>query len=439
MHESRLAFAAGNGVEARSVSDSSLFFNSVSWVGARALSGLARTVILLAIARHYGPFDFGEIALALSLTEIFRTISECGLDTIAIRNFRRAPEPSKVPLLGAFIGTKVLVAAAGYVLAILALFTIANTNREILLGAVAGLSLFSANVVGAFSSYFQSNFSMSHVLSTTVRSVLLLIALTTISIALGWPIPVVMGAIPFAEAVNAALLWRACQEPVRLRFNPREALGLLRQGLPVGLMGAMVVLYFRLDNLIIFKFCGAAALGLYATASRIVEPLLMVPHSFSSTLYSFLSGRDDAGMGTKVDFRSILRTMGPSYGFAVTAAVILIGAGHPFLAHFFPRYLAAYPILRLLLMVLFVRTANVTLTAILCSMGRYSTLAKITAVILAINVGLAFLLIPRYGPWGAALSALLTESCNFLIQWRTVGSSISSTNVQATLAQAVGE
>ena len=421
------------------MNDRSLFFNSVSWVSARALSGLARGAILLAIAEHYGPKDFGEIALAISLTEIFRTISDCGLDTIAIRNFRQSAESNKINLLGAFIGTKLLLAGAGYVVAILALLTIANTSREILLGAVAGLSLLSANVVGAFSSYFQSSFSMSQVLSTTVKSVLLLIALTTISVALGWPIVAVIAALPLAEGVNAALLWGKCRERIRLRFDVREALGLLRQSLAVGVMGAMVVLYFRLDNLIIFKFCGAAALGLYATVSRIIEPLLMIPHSFSTTLYSVLSGRGGPPGGEKVGLRSVLRTMWPSYVFAITAVVVAIGAGRYLLAYFLPKYSSAYSVLRLLVIVLLVRTANVTLTAILYSYGRYSALAKITAANLALNIGFALALIPRYGPWGAALAALLTESWNFIAQWRSVGSSMASANEHATLAQASAE
>ena len=434
--EMSVSAASSQDAEKQVLRDSSLFLNSASWVSARALSGLARTAILLAIARHYGPKDFGEIVLAISLTEIFRTISECGLDTIAIRRFRQSPESSKTTLLGAFIGTKLLLATVGYAISILALFAIANTGREILLGTVAGLSLFSANIVGAFSSYFQSSFSMSQVLSTTVRSVILLIALTAISVACGWPVVVVIAGLPAAEGVNATLLWIRCGKRIRLRFDLREALSLLGESLPIGVMGAMVILYFRLDNLIIFKFCGAAALGLYAAASRIVEPLLMIPHSFSTTLYSLFSGRRDRNLGVRVDFRTVLRTMWPAYGFAATAVIIAIAAGHYLLAYFFPEYLSAYLVLRLLAIVLLVRTGNVTLTAILCSFGRYSTLARISAATLVINVGLAFILIPRYGPWGAALAALLTESWNCLAQWRSVESSVSSANVEATLAQA---
>jgi O-antigen/teichoic acid export membrane protein len=434
--ETSVSAAKNQDAATQEVRDGSLFLNSASWVSARALSGLARTAILLAIARHYGPKDFGEIVLAISLTEIFRTISECGLDTIAIRRFRQSPESSKGTLLGAFVGTKMLLATVGYAVSILALFAIANTGREILLGAVAGLSLFSANVVGAFSSYFQSRFSMSQVLLTTAISIIILIIFTAISVVCGWSIVVVIAGLPVAEGVNVALLWGRCRERIRLRFEPREALALLGESLPMGVMGAMVILYFRLDNLFIFKFCGAAALGLYAAASRIVEPLLMIPHSFSTTLYSLFSGRRDTCAGVKVGFRSVLRTMWPAYGFAVTAAIIAIGGGHYFLGYFFPEYLSAYPVLRLLAIVLLIRTGNVTLTAILCSFGRYSTLARISVATLVINVGLAVILIPRYGPWGAALAAILTESWNFLAQWRAAGSSVSSANVEATLAQA---
>ena len=61
--------------------------NSIFGVAARAVSGFSRAGILLLIASKYGPALFGKLALAISVMEIFRTFSEFGIDTIAIRRF----------------------------------------------------------------------------------------------------------------------------------------------------------------------------------------------------------------------------------------------------------------------------------------------------------------------------------------------------------------
>ena len=108
--------------------------------------------------------------------------------------------------------------------------------------------------------------------------------------------------------------------------------------------------------------------------------------------------------------------MWPAYVFIGAAALLLIAFGQSFLGHFAVAYVSAYPVLRILSVVLFLRTVNITLTAVLNSRAKYSLLARITFTNLAINIVLALLLIPRYGIVGAAGAAFATELWNMLVQ-----------------------
>lgn len=402
--------------------------NSASWVGARAIAGFARLGMLLAIARAYGPGKFGEVSLAISIVEILRTFSEFGVDTVSIRKFAQTVTEERAGLLASVIGTKLLLGSSFYLLGVGVLFLVARNRFEILLGIIAALSLPFVSVLGALSSYFQSSFSMSRMLRTTLVSSAASVGFASVAIHGRVSLLLVIVALPLADGLNLLLLWRQLDMPCRMRLRFQEAMSLLRESLPVGLMAAMIALYFRIDNLFVFKFAGESALGLYALCYRIVEPALMVAHSFSTTSYTLLAHSEHQEDGAGEVSRILVRTMWPAYAFITVVAVIISLSGRILLARFFPAYLSAYPILLVLAFTLLVRTLNVTLTAILNSRARYSTLARITAANLGVNLLLVLLLVQAWGVIGAAWASLLTEGFNALIQGRSVISALVPAN-----------
>jgi Na+-driven multidrug efflux pump len=74
-------------------------------------------------------------------------------------------------------------------------------------------------------------------------------------------------------------------------------------------------------------------------------------------------------------------------------------------------------VLRILTVLLFVRTINVTLTALINSTGRYSALARIAVSNLVVNVVLVLILVRTFGVVGAAWAAFGTEFWNMCAQW----------------------
>ena len=93
--------------------------NSAFGVATRATSGFCRAGILLLIASRYGPAVFGKLALAISMTEIFRIFSEFGIDTIAIRRFARSSAAQRPNLLAQIMTSKLLAASVCYAVSLL--------------------------------------------------------------------------------------------------------------------------------------------------------------------------------------------------------------------------------------------------------------------------------------------------------------------------------
>ncbi len=400
-----------------------LFVNSSSCVGARALAGLVRIGILLAIARAYGSVQFGQLSLVISMLEILRTFSDFGVDTISIRKFAQASD-QRTAMLGGIVGAKLLMATCFYCIGAGALFAISRKPVELELGAIAGLSLFFGGALGSLLSYLQSSFSMSRVFRTTLWTSLVCAGFATIAILSRAFLVYVVVALPLADAVNLILLSRKLDARLRVRFSLSETIALLKESLPVGLTVSSVVLYFRLDNLFIFKFTGEAALGLYALCYRIVEPALLIPFAFSTTSYTFLSALEYQQAGARKVARILLRTMWPAFVFSSAVAGFALFTGRPLMIRFFPAYRAAYPIILVLVLTLSVRTVNAALVPVLNSRAKYSLLAKITALNLLFNLLFVIALVPKWGALGAAWAAFLTESFNTLMLGQSVVSSL---------------
>lgn len=393
--------------------------NSVLAVATRGILGLSRMGVLLLMARHYGKSIFGEVALAMSVLEIFRMFSEFGIDTISIHSFATDDERSATDRLGVVLGTKVVLAGAFYCVALAVLSSLATNARQITFGAVATVSLFSANMVGSFISFSQARFAMLRVFLSSALTASVYVGVATLLLLRDARPVTILAVLPLAEFVNAAILYLSNPERVRLRFSLHEAVLLLRQSLPIGLMAALMMIYVRLDNIVLFRFSGEAALGIYAAAFRIVEPALMIPQAFSTTLYATLSKMQSKLRGAALA-RIVRRTMLPSYLFIALASVVAFTVGPRLWRDVFPGYGDVASLLRILLLVLLLRTCNVTSAAILYSRRQYFVLTKIAASTLVVNFAAVMYLVPRFGLIGAVSAGVITEFWNGVLQYWNV-------------------
>lgn len=411
--------------------------NSFFGVAVRAIAGFSRIGILLLVARHFGPALFGRVALAMSMMEIFRTFSEFGLDTVALRHFSQAGSEEECShIFGRVLTTKLALASVFYICCLVAILAVSHSTLEIQFGAIASISLFSANLVGALVAYYQSQLRMHEIFWVTLY---VYVAYVAISIAALWanaPLQWILVVLPAAEFAYFYVLRSRDQITNRLIIDAQGSMALLKESVPLGIMSGMILLYFRLDNVILYKLSGTAALGLYAVCFRMIEPVMMVPGAFAVSLLAVLSAKGQKRIERSELWKMSARTLWPAFLFSLCAAVGLILCGKFLLARFSPEYVAAYPALCILASCLLIRTANIALSAIINSRGAYSSLAKIAAFNLGANIVLVLALVPSMGIVGAAWAALGTEFLNMLAQMRCVGT-LTARRVQGPVYEMV--
>lgn len=402
-------------MQAPSDSLSSIIKNTSFTIFIRALIGVARIILLLLIARKFGPADFGRLSLALSVVELFRFSADFGADTVLIRQFSINRLPAE-KLLSSSLILKLLTASAGYIASIYAFWILYKNIDAIELLFILSASIYTTLLINAFVSYYQAKLRMAEIMVSNVISAVVHIFLTLLGLFMDWSLIVLCTFIPASEFLNLYLVHKVYKRSSRrtFSFDRKMILQLLREGVPVGLSNIMVATYMRLDNLMLGWFKGEAAVGEYAAAFRITEPFMLVFTSLSISLYASLS---EAWGNSHTRIRpTVCKVIGSTVVITSCVAFFLSFLSENIIGLISRAYLNSAAVLPILGWSLLFKAVNAQLTAIINSKGLYKVITLTALANLIVNISLNLLLIPRYGIIGAALSVVVTESINTLIQ-----------------------
>jgi O-antigen/teichoic acid export membrane protein len=193
----------------------------------------------------------------------------------------------------------------------------------------------------------------------------------------------------------------------RLAWSARLARELLREGWPLLLGGVAVIIYMRIDQVMLGQMAGAGELGLYSVAVRVSDTVLFVPMAVQSAFYAALVRvhRDTPGR-----FDAYMQRVYDAMGLAAWGCGLALGlAGWLLIGPVFGAdYAGAVPMLAILLFSLPAIFLGSGRGAMLTVRGWMWTVPAVTAAGAVANVVLNLWLIPRCGGEGAAVATVLS-------------------------------
>src|SRR5208283_6009289 len=212
--------------------------NTSATIFIRGCFGIARILLLLLIARKFGPNDFGALSLALSVVEIFKVVADFGVDTIILRRFVTNKRLSQ-RLLGNALTLKILSATIAYIIANVICWSIYKNAAALQLLLIIAASLYTTLFVNAFVSYFQANLKAVNIVVPNLVSMLIYVALTLFGFYADWSLVVLVIIIPLSELINlfATAKVFSLLSPIRLYLDKKIILSIVRQSLPIGIAG----------------------------------------------------------------------------------------------------------------------------------------------------------------------------------------------------------
>jgi PST family polysaccharide transporter len=231
-------------------------------------------------ARYLGPEQFGLWNFAIAFTAIFSAFATLGLDGIVIRELVKTPEKQNTILGGAFI-LKFVGGSAAILLSLIAILIMHNGESLTiwLVGiSAAGFIFQSVNVIDFyFQAKVQSKYTVisanaAFVLLTIVKIYLLLTSAPLIAFAWAG-----LGEIALS-AIFLLLAYRGNHLNIRdWQFDGQVMKQHLKDSWPLILAGLAVMLYMRVDVVMLQQMVGEHEVGIYAAATKLSEIWYFLP------------------------------------------------------------------------------------------------------------------------------------------------------------------
>lgn len=237
-------------------------------------------VVSIAVLRFLGPDRFGMFSYAFAFSALFSIFATLGLDGIIVQELVRTPEMGDEILGTAFVlklgGGAFAFAAA--VVAILLLRPADATAHLLVMIAAAGTVFQSFDVIDY---WFQARVESVFTVYARMFAFLLVSAFRVVLIVKHAPLSA------FAWAASLELILGAVGLVMVYRYSGRHVLAwrtntarirkLLSDGWPLALGGVAVMIYMKIDQVMLGQMLDSSAVGIYSAATRISEVWYFIP------------------------------------------------------------------------------------------------------------------------------------------------------------------
>lgn len=406
---SGVALEGNISAEVRAVRGKHLLADTSMLLASKVITALVTALWTVLAARTLLPSVYGDLMVCAGLVELGAVITDAGLTAVATRELSEASQRSIRRLIGTLIYLKFglgLVAMA-VTTGVALLLPLDGTVHRLML--LMGASLIFVSL-SSLSLIFRARMAIGYVVGTAFFGALVGVYGT---IFVYWIAPT---ALRFAAArlamVGAAGLMTLAV--ILYKYRPSLAFdwGIARKflvsSLLLGVALTLNILYYRLDVPLVALLTNGTQVAIYVSAYRILDVVTLLPAAAASVaLPLMVAARRDSIRHLATFCRQYLE-LSVSCGLLITVLLTIFGA--PLLAILYGgRYDTSRPTLQVLAWVAAATLVTNVFMPLMVVLERQRMVLLATALGLAANVSLNFLLIPQLGAIAAAYATLATE------------------------------
>jgi O-antigen/teichoic acid export membrane protein len=386
------------------------------------------------VARYLGPQELGVFSYVIAVTSIFAGIAKLGLDDIVTQELISRPHESET-----IMGTALWLKFAGgmvtfFLVAVLMLaFEAEYSIRVFIFLVAAGLPLQSLEVVDFC---FQARVNAKPVTIARIFqllvSVVIRVGLIIGGAGLLWFFVVnLVNSVTLAAAYLFALRRNYQQLHIFRRFDAVLAKNMLHSSWPLIFSALVIMIYMRIDSIMIKEMLGQYDAGIYSAAVKLSEIWYFLPFLLAKSLFpAVINARK---ISEEFFARRITRLYLFMGGLGTLLAVICVVLAGPIVTLVYgDAFKNAAPVLVIhawCLIPVFIGGV-VARSYILAGLSYQKLLGDIIGAV--INVCLNYVLIRRYGVEGAAIASFIAYSyiCilhPLILNFRSIYACLSST------------
>jgi len=239
-------------------------------------------------ARYLGPVQFGILNYAAALVALFSPLTTLGLEKIVVRDLVREPEGSDVTL-----GTAFWLMVSGSLLSICAIITLVlqiRTGDSLTILVVGILSLGTLfNAFQTIDFWFQSKVRSKYMVYARNAAFFISSGIKVAMILAKAPLEFFAAVIVFEAtmgAVFAVVAYRFYGRSItKFKFSLGRARKLVNESWPLIFSGFAIMVYIKVDLVMLGEMVGSQMVGLYSAAVKISEIWYFIPSAIVASVF----------------------------------------------------------------------------------------------------------------------------------------------------------
>ena len=379
------------------------------------------------IARSLGQVDYGKFTFAFAFISLFMPVINMGLGSLGTREIAEKRGASadffwKLFVLRVFLAS---VAIAAVVLTVHILGYPADTRLVVY---IAGSTLLFYSVTITFHSAFQGFEMMQYIAYINFISGCILTLLSVVVLFAGYRLiglSLVYAFGSFLAMIMAIYYIKKIFPTPQYKIDLIFWKNSLTQGFPFFLPGFFGMVSLKIGTILLSKLSGDAAVGVFGAANSLIEKLLIIPDGVCTALFPTLAilyqqSRSEAGELFK-RFHVYLFLMGLPMAVGTTLLAkpiitLIYGSG----------YQASITVLQILIWWLFLLFFNSLMGWSLGAVHQEKKVARVSLISAGLYIVFNLLLIPYFGPIGAAAASVVSVIITVILLYRLIHQHIVS-------------
>ena len=389
-----------------------VIFENSSWLIFEKLLRLAFGLTVSAwLARYLGPNQFGELAYVIAFIAFFQSLATLGLDNIVVRDLAQ----NKF-VAGNILGTAfTLRLVAGLISWFLAIIIIGFMNgfdsRILLLTSFVGASLIF-QATDTIDLWFQSQSQnrrtvivkiSAYLFSNSIKVALILNHAKLNAFA------VVIGFDACISSLGLIYSYRQYPCPNRWRILLGVATKIIKESWPYILRGISIMIYIRIDQIMIKEFLGDRDLGVYAAVLPIATFWQFIPTTLIMALAPYIARkRAENELAYWRSLGMVFKVFALLGWLTCILTLVLAGPAIKFL--FGAQYQAGIGVVMIYVFTNLGLNMGVAQSLWLLNEGKSSIALYSTVVGASVSFLGNLVLLPVFGLIGSALTAVIAQS-----------------------------
>lgn len=240
------------------------------------------------VARYLGPEQFGILSYAAAFVGIFGTLAGMGISSIAVRDIVKNPDSASMVIGSAF--ALQLIAGMCSIILITAAIGWLRPDDEFtrLVVAVLSLSLIFKSA-DAFKYWFEARIASRYVVWVENVVFVLMSSIKVIMILAEMPLIAFVWANVCEVAAIAICMFVIYSKKTTggysLEWHKEEMVSLLKNSWPLLISSAAIIVYMRIDQIMLGEMLGQNSVGIYSAASKLSEVWYFIPIAITNSVF----------------------------------------------------------------------------------------------------------------------------------------------------------